>query len=79
MKQVKMPLEIEKIIETSDPVYTFEEVMDNLDLSKYFESEAKSTGRPKYDSSKLLKIILFSFMENGYSSLRDISFFRFGI
>ena len=30
------------------------------------------TGRPRYSYTKLLKIILFSFMENGYLSLRKI-------
>ncbi len=29
-------------------------------------------GRPRFDSEKMLKIILFAFMENGYSSLRNI-------
>lgn len=29
-------------------------------------------GRPRYNCTDLLKVILFSFMENGYLSLRDI-------
>ena len=33
--QLKFPIEIEKIIETTDPVYTFCEVMNHIDLSKY--------------------------------------------
>ena len=33
--QLKFPVEIEKIIETTDPVYTFCEVMNHIDLSKY--------------------------------------------
>ena len=33
--QLKLPPEIEKIIEISDPVYTFCEVMENIDLRKY--------------------------------------------
>ena len=35
-RQLKLPLEIEKLIDISDPVYTFYEVMDHIDLSKYF-------------------------------------------
>ena len=31
-----MPLEISQIIEISDPVYSFTEVMDHIDLKKYF-------------------------------------------
>ena len=30
------------------------------------------TGRQRYSYTKLLKILLFSFMENGYLSLRKI-------
>ena len=35
-RQLKLPLEIEKIIDISDPVYTFCDVIDHIDLSKYF-------------------------------------------
>ena len=70
--QLKLPLKIEKIIEISDPVYTFCEVMDHIDLNKYLAVKESRTGRPRYDSEKLLKVILFAFMENGYCSVRDI-------
>ena len=70
--QLKLPLEISKIIEISDPVYTFCSVMDHIDLSGYFAEKDCRTGRPKYDSEKLLKIVLFAFMENGYTSLRKL-------
>lgn len=72
-KQLKLPLEIEKIINISDPVYNFCEIVDNIDLESYFAmEESKITGRPRYSQTKLLKIILFSFMENGYLSVRGI-------
>jgi transposase len=72
-RQLKLPLEIEKIIDISNPVYTFCDVMDHIDLSKYFaEVKGCKTGRPKCDAKKLLKVILFAFMEHGISSLRDI-------
>ena len=71
-KQLKLPLEIEKIIEISDPVYSFCEIVDCIDLNLYFAKEGCRTGRPRYDRTKLLKVILFSFMENGYLSLRGI-------
>lgn len=72
VRQLKLPLDIEKIIDISDPVYTFCEVMDHIDLSRYFVMKEYKTGRPKCDSEKLLKVILFAFMENGFCSLRDI-------
>ena len=70
--QLKIPIEIEKIIEISDPVYTFCEVIDHIDLNKYLTTEDRRTGRPRYDEETLLKVILFAFMENGYESLRKI-------
>lgn len=73
IRQLKLPLEIEKLIDIADPVYTFCEVMDHIDLTKYFvDDKDYKTGRPKCDSQKLLKVILFAFMEHGIRSLREI-------
>lgn len=65
-------MEIEKLIDVSDPVYTFCEVMDHIDLSRCFVEKGYKTGRPRCDEHKLLKVILFAFMENGICSLRGI-------
>ena len=47
--------------------------MAHIDLQKYFvEKKGHETGRPRYDREKLLKIVLFAFMEFGYCSLRFI-------
>lgn len=70
--QLKIPVDLEKIIEISDPIYTFNEIMDQIDLYKYFVGKGNRIGRPRFDCIKLLKIILFAFMENGYASLRNI-------
>ena len=70
--QLKLPLEISKIIEISDPVYTFSDVLSHIDLRKYLVVKEHMMGRPKYDSEILLKIVLFAFMENGYVSTRYI-------
>ena len=71
-RQLKLPLQIEKLIDISHPVYTFCEVMDHIDLSRYFVEKGYKTGRPRCDEQKLLKVILFAFMENGVCSLREI-------
>ncbi len=72
-RQLKLPLEIEKLIDIADPVYTFCEVMDHIDLTPYFvDDKDYKTGRPRCDAQKLLKVILFAFMEHGIRSLRDI-------
>lgn len=63
---------MKKIIEISDPVYSFCEIIDCIDLNSYFVKKGYKTGRPRYNRINLLKIILFSFMENGYLSLRGI-------
>lgn len=70
--QLKLPLEISKIIEISDPVYTFCEVMDHIDLKKYLAVKESRTGRKRYNPGILLKVILFAFMEHGYVSVREI-------
>ena len=46
--------------------------MVHIDLQKYFVEKGHETGRPKYDREKLLKIVLFAFMEFGYCSVRFI-------
>lgn len=71
-RQLKLPLVIEELIDFSDPVYVFCDVLDHIDLQKYFAAKGGKTGRPKCDSEKLLKVILFAFMENGIESLRTL-------
>lgn len=71
--QLKLPVDMERIIEINDPVYAFNEVVAHIDLKKYFVGkDYKATGRPRYDRKKLLKVVLFAFMEQGYPSLREI-------
>ena len=72
IRQLKLPLDIEKIIDISDPVYSFSEIMDGIDFTKYFAVEESKTGRPRYNPTIMLKVVLFSFTENGYLSLRKI-------
>ena len=60
------------MIEVDDPVYSFNEVLSHIDLKQYFVEEDHRTGRPMYDAEKLLKVILFAFMEEGYVSTRRV-------
>lgn len=61
------------MIEVDDPVYSFNEVLRHMDLKRYFvEEKDHKTGRPRYDGEKLLKVVLFAFMEEGYQALRKI-------
>ena len=70
--QMKFQVGFETIIEISDPIYTFNEIVNQIDLRKYFVGKGSRMGRPRFDCIKMLKIILFAFMENGYASLRNI-------
>lgn len=70
--QLKLPLEITKKIKISDPVYTFCEVFDHIDLNKHLAVKESRIGRKRYDSEILLKVILFVFMEFGCVSTREI-------
>ena len=70
--QLKLPVDMARIIKINDPVYSFSEVMAHIDLKKYFVEKEHETGRPRYDREKLLKIVLFAFMEFGYCSVRFI-------
>jgi len=46
--------------------------MEHIDLRKYLAVKESRTGRKRYDSEILLKVILFAFMERGYASVREI-------
>ena len=70
--QLKMPVDLEKNIEISDGVYSFQEVLQHIDLQRYFVYKGNGKGRPRYARINLLKIILFAFMEYGNPSTRFI-------
>lgn len=44
--QLKLPVDYEKIIDITDPVYSFMEVMNHIDLNRYIVDKEYNTGRP---------------------------------
>ena len=63
--QIKLPLEISVKIKNTDPVVTFKEVMEGVNLKKYLVKHSDETrGRDGYDPEVLLKIVLFAHMIN---------------
>ncbi len=63
--QMKLPLDLGIKINISDPVVTFKEVMEGVNLNKYLiKDSAETRGRDGYDPKVLLKIVLFAFMIN---------------
>ena len=70
--QMKLPLNVGILINPTDPVVTFSEVIEGVNLDKYLISSSnESRGRDGYDPKVLLKIVLFAFMIN-VRSLRKI-------
>ena len=43
--QLKLPVDMERMIEINDPVYTFNEVVGHIDLNRYFAEKDCRTGR----------------------------------
>ena len=60
--QLILPVNTGVLIAENDPVFTFNEVLEGVNLNKYLKTSYY--GRPGYNSMTLLKIILFSFMIN---------------
>ena len=72
-KQLRLPLDLDILIDINDPVYTFDEVLGSIDLNKYLISDKKDPrGRIGYNPINMLKVVLFGFMINGYASLRNL-------
>lgn len=75
--QIKLPLDIGILINPTDPVVTFKEVMEGVNLSKYLKKTSMETrGRDGYDPKVLLKIVLFAFMINVRSTRKIESLCR---
>lgn len=75
--QMKLPLDVGIKINISDPVVTFKEVMEGVNLNKYLIKDSTETrGRDGYDPKVLLKIVLFAFMINVRSTSKIESLCR---
>lgn len=69
--QMKLPLNLGILINESDPVWTFNEVMEGVNLAQYLK--VNRIGREPYNPFMMLKVILFSEMLGGmsYRQLED--------
>ena len=47
-KQLRMPLDVEILIDVEDMVYSFSEIVDSIDLTKYLAKKDNKMGRPRY-------------------------------
>ena len=72
-KQGILPMFISDFLDICDPVLTFDEFMEGIDLAKYLKKiPVHETGRIRYNPINMLKTVLFGFMTKGYISLRDL-------
>ncbi|NLC34747.1 MAG: IS1182 family transposase [Erysipelothrix sp.] len=63
--QIKLPLQIGILIHQDDPVWTFNEVMEGVNLAQFLK--VSKLGREPYNPFMMLKVILFSEMLGGMS------------
>ena len=70
-KQGRFPVFISDLIKISDPVMTFDHIMEEIEIEKYLKSTTYTVGRKGYNPVNMLKTILFGFMDKGYISLRE--------
>ncbi len=71
-KQGVLPMFISDFLDICDPVLTFDQFMEGIDLNKYLkEASEHCTGRIGYNQVNMLKTVLFGFTTNGYMSLRE--------
>ncbi len=72
-KQGILPMFISDFLDICDPVLTFDEFMEGIDISKYMNLiPDHETGRIRYNPVNMLKTVLFGFMTKGYMSLREL-------
>ena len=67
-----IPAFLTDYLDLCDPVVVFDEIMGRIDLEKYLRPLEQRTGRPRYNPVRVLKTILFGFMDLGYASLREL-------
>ena len=72
-KQGILPLLFSDYLDICDPVFTFDELMEEVNLEQYLKNSPEhKTGRIRYNPVNMLKTVLFGFMSSGYISLREL-------
>ena len=61
-------------LDVCDPVLAFDRIMEEIEARKYLKERPYGRmGRPGYDRVKMLKTVLFGFMDMGYISVRKLA------
>lgn len=73
LNQGVLPIFISDYLDVCDPVFTFDELVGGMNLQQYLTSVSEhKLGRTRYDPIRMLKTVLFGFMDQGYISLRGL-------
>ena len=73
LNQGVLPMFISECLDICDPVFTFDKLIGGLDLDKYLRNVPEhKLGRIGYNPVRMLKTVLFGFMDEGYISLRNL-------
>ena len=67
-----IPAFLTDFLNICDPVVVFDEIMKGIEIEKYLRPIENRIGRPRYNPVRILKTILFGFMDGGYASLREL-------
>ena len=66
-KQGHLPVYLSEYLEISDPVITYDKLMEEIIIAKYLRKVPKQkTGRLRYNPVDMLKTGLFGFADEGY-------------
>ena len=73
LNQGVLPFFISDCLDICDPVFSFDELVGGMNLEKYLKNVPEhKLGRIRYNPVKMLKTVLFGFMNKGYISLREL-------
>ena len=67
-----IPAFLTDFLDICDRVVVFDEIMKGIDLEKFLRPIENRIGRPRYNPVRILKTILYGFMDGGYASLREL-------
>ena len=68
VEQLEFPLYLSELIDEADPVWSFLEIVREVNLNKYLKSHRGNKG---HDGRMMFRVVLFAYM-NGVYSLRDL-------
>ena len=72
-KQGHLPVFLSDYLPITDPVITFDQFMEGIEIDKYLKKIPEhATGRIGYNPVDMLKTVLFAFADKGYCSLREL-------